>query len=91
MNNNVPNSQLSIYETADGGTKLDVRLEDVRLENETVWLTQKLMAELFQTTIPNINIHLKNVFDENELDADYRHIRDELRSRSDSGDEHSLF
>lgn len=86
MNTNVPNSQLSIYETADGGTKLDVRLE-----NETVWLTQKLMAELFQTTIPNINIHLKNVFDENELDADYRHIRDELRSRSDSGDEHSLF
>ena len=49
------------------------------------------MAELFQTTIPNINIHLKNVFDENELDADYRHIRDELRSRSDSGDEFLFF
>lgn len=42
----------------------------MRLENETVWLTQKLMAELFQTTVPNINIHLKNVFEEGELDAD---------------------
>jgi len=40
----------------------------VRLENETVWLTQKLMAELFQTTIPNINLHLKNIYNEGELD-----------------------
>ena len=56
-------SQIIIYQTEDGRTKLDVRLE-----NETVWLTQKLMAELFQTTVPNINIHLKNIFDEGELD-----------------------
>ncbi len=40
---------------------------EVRLENETVWLTQKLMAELFQTTPQNITIHLKNIFDEGEL------------------------
>lgn len=57
------NSQIIIYTTEKGETKLEVRLE-----NETVWLTQKLMAELFQTTIPNINIHLKNIFDEGELD-----------------------
>ena len=57
------NSQIIIYQTEKGETKLEVRLE-----NETVWLTQKLMAELFQTTIPNINIHLKNIFDEGELD-----------------------
>ena len=44
------NSQIIIYQTEDGNTKLDVRLE-----NDTVWLTQKLMAELFQTTVPNIN------------------------------------
>ena len=56
------NSQIIIYQTETGETKLEVRLE-----NETVWLTQKLMAELFQTTIPNINIHLKNIFDEGEL------------------------
>ncbi len=57
------NSQIVIYKTENGDTKLDVRLE-----NETVWLTQKLMAELFQTTVPNINMHLKNIFEEGELD-----------------------
>ncbi len=58
------NSQIIIYTTETGETKLEVRLE-----NETVWLTQKLMAELFQTTVANINIHLKNILDEGELDA----------------------
>jgi hypothetical protein len=56
-------SEMIIYQTEDGKTKLEVRLE-----NETVWLTQKLMAELFQTTVANINIHLKNIFEEGELD-----------------------
>lgn len=58
-----PNSEIIIYQTEDGITKIDVRLE-----NETVWLTQKLMAELFQTTPQNITIHLKNIFEEGELD-----------------------
>jgi hypothetical protein len=57
------NSQIIIYATETGETKLEVRLE-----NETVWLTQKLMAELFQTTPQNITIHLKNIFKEGELD-----------------------
>lgn len=57
------NSQIIIYQTENGETKLDVRFQD-----ETVWLTQKLMAELFQTSIPNINIHLKNIFEEGELE-----------------------
>jgi len=56
------NSQIIIYTTEKGETKLEVRLE-----NETVWLTQKLMAELFQTTPQNITIHLKNIFEEGEL------------------------
>ncbi len=55
-------SQILIYQSETGETKIDVRLED-----ETVWLTQKLMAELFQTTVPNINTHLKNIFEEGEL------------------------
>lgn len=55
-------SQIIIYQTEDGKTKLDVRLE-----NETVWLTQKMMSELFQTTIPNVNMHLNNIFIEGEL------------------------
>ena len=58
------NSQIVIYQTENGITKLEVRLE-----NETVWLSQKLMAELFQTTIANINIHLKNIFEEGELNS----------------------
>ena len=57
------NSQIIIYQTENGETKLDVRFQD-----ETVWLTQKLMAELFQTTPQNITIHLKNIFDEGELE-----------------------
>lgn len=55
-------SQIVIYQTEDGGTKLDVRLE-----NETVWLTQRSMAELFQTTPQNITLHLKNIYNEEEL------------------------
>jgi len=56
-------SQIIIYQTEDGQTKLDVRMD-----KGSVWLTQKMMAELFQTTIPNINLHLKNIFDEKELE-----------------------
>ncbi len=56
-------SQIIIYQTEDGATKIDVRLE-----NETVWLSQKMIAELFQTTVANINIHLKNIYGEGELD-----------------------
>jgi len=66
------NSQIIIYQTESGETKLDVRFQD-----ETVWLTQKLMAELFQTSVPNINIHLKNIFEEGELDEN-RTIKDFL-------------
>jgi hypothetical protein len=70
-------SQILIYNDENGRTKLDVRLED-----ETVWLTQKLMAELFQTTVPNINIHLKNIFDEGELDSNSV-IKDFLTTAAD--------
>ena len=43
-----------------------VKLE-VRMEDETVWLTQAQMAELFQTTRNNITLHIRNIFKENEL------------------------
>ena len=54
--------QIVIYRTEDGQTKLEVRLED-----ETLWLTQAALAELFQTTVANINIHLKSIYKEEEL------------------------
>ena len=55
-------SQFIIYQAENGETRLDVRFQ-----NETVWLTQALMADLFQTTKQNISQHLKNIFSEQEL------------------------
>jgi hypothetical protein len=62
MSEQPTNSQLLIYQSEDGRIKLDVRFE-----GKTVWLTQQLMAELFQTTKQNISQHLKSVFAEGEL------------------------
>lgn len=58
-------SQILIYQTESGKTKIEVRLE-----GETLWLTQKLMAELFQTTKQNTSLHLQNIFTEGELSED---------------------
>lgn len=58
-------NEIIIYQTQDGQTKIDVRIE-----NETVWLTQNQMAELFQTTKQNISLHIKNIFEEGELTED---------------------
>ncbi len=52
-----------LYQTPTGEVLLSVLLD-----NETLWLTQKMMAELFQTTTQNITIHLKNIFEEGELE-----------------------
>jgi prophage maintenance system killer protein/DNA-binding Lrp family transcriptional regulator len=54
-----------LYQTPDGATSLAVHLE-----KETVWLTQKQMAELFGKTVPTINEHIKNVFKEGELEEE---------------------
>jgi hypothetical protein len=57
-----PQSEILIYQTEDGDTRIQVRLEE-----ETVWLTQKLMAELFQKDVRTINEHIQNIFEEREL------------------------
>jgi hypothetical protein len=57
------NNAIIIYQTQDGKTKIDVKIE-----NQTIWLSQSLMAELFQTTKQNISLHIKNIFEEGELD-----------------------
>lgn len=59
MNNN---SEIIIYTTEDGLTKVDVSYVD-----ETVWLTQEQMAELFQKSKSTINEHIKNIYDDCEL------------------------
>lgn len=55
--------KIIIYQTEDGQTQIDVRLE-----NETVWLTQKQIAELFGTKRPAITKHLKNIYASEELE-----------------------
>ena len=59
---NRPTGEIILYQTEDGQTRLEVRLED-----ETVWLTQQQLATLLQTSKQNIGQHLKNIFAEGEL------------------------
>ncbi len=70
-------SQFLIYPTEDGKLKIDVRFK-----GETVWLTQQQMAELFQTSIPNINMHIRNLFTEGEL-PEYSVIKESLTTAAD--------
>ena len=59
------NNQIIIYQTEDGQTQIDVRLE-----NETVWLTQAQMVELLQTTKQDVSLHVGNFFKEGELEQE---------------------
>jgi len=77
MDNTENKSQLIIYQAEDGKIKIDVRFQD-----ETVWLTQQLMAELFQTTKQNISLHIKNIFEEGEL-AEYSVVKEFLTTAAD--------
>jgi hypothetical protein len=65
-------SSIVLYQTEDDRT-----LIQCRFENETIWLTQALIAELFQITVPTVNEHLKGIFAEGELapDATIRKFR----------------
>ena len=76
--NDTQSGEIILYHP-DNTLKLEVRKED-----ETVWLSQIQMAELFQTTVPNISLHLKNIFEEKELTEsatikDYLIVRQEGR------------
>ena len=59
-----PSSEIVLYQTEDGQTRIECRFE-----NENVWMTQALMAELFQVTVPTVNEHLKGIYAEGELPA----------------------
>jgi hypothetical protein len=74
-----PQSEIVLYQTDDGRTRVQCRLED-----ETLWLTQAQIAELFQTTPQNVTLHLKAIFSEGELSEaatckDYLQVRSEGR------------
>jgi hypothetical protein len=72
-----PKGQFLVYSSEDGQAKIEVRLE-----NETVWLTQQHMADLFQTTKQNVSLHLQNIFKEGEL-AENSVVKESLTTASD--------
>ena len=76
-----PQSEIILYQTEDGRTRLQCRFED-----ETVWLTQAQIAELFQTTPQNVTQHLKAIFAESEL-AEAATCKDYLQVRQEGGRE----
>jgi len=70
-----PQSSILLYQTEDGRTRIQCRFE-----NETIWLTQALIAELFQIGVNTVNYHLKEIYDEGELQQEatirqYRIVR----------------
>ena len=58
----VPGGEFLLYTSDDGRTHLSVRVQE-----NSVWLPQRLIAELFQVTVPNVSQHLKAIYDEGEL------------------------
>ena len=81
MSDPLPSSEIILYQTEDGRTRIQCRFE-----NETLWLTQAQMAELFQTTPQNITIHLRAIFAEGEL-VEEATCKDYLQVRSEGGRE----
>jgi hypothetical protein len=72
-------SQIVIYKDKNNNVKIDVRFD-----GDTVWLTQKFLADLFQTTVPNINMHIKHIFKEGEL-SENRTIKNYLIVQNEGG------
>jgi hypothetical protein len=77
----IPRSELILYQTEDGRTRIQCRLE-----NETLWLTQAQIAELFEVTPQNVTLHLKAIFAEGEL-AEAATCKDYLQVRLEGGRE----
>jgi hypothetical protein len=77
----LPQSEIILYQTEDGRTRIQCRFE-----NETLWLTQAQIAELFQTTPQNVTLHLKSIFAEGEL-VEAATCKDYLQVRLEGGRE----
>ena len=75
-----PASELILYQTEDGRTRIECRFED-----ETIWLSQALMADLFQTSVQNVNLHILNILEDGE--AGEATIKEYLIVRTESGRE----
>ena len=73
-------SDIILYTSPDGSTRLDLRIE-----GQTIWLTQFEIAELFQTTKQNVSLHAKNIFEEGELPEDSV-VKESLTTAADGKD-----
>jgi len=78
-------AEFLVFTSQSGGNTIEVRVED-----ETVWLTQNLIAELFQTTKQNISLHLKNIFQDGELDENSV-VKDFLTTAADGKNYNTKF
>ena len=65
MTKKLPDNQIAVYQTPDGSVNIEVLYSD-----ENVWLPQKRMAELFGCSADNVSLHLKNIYEEHELDPE---------------------
>jgi hypothetical protein len=81
----ITRSQILFYQSENGASRIEVLLEE-----GTVWLTQALIAELYQTTVPNINIHIRNIFKENELNRNSV-IKEYLTTAADGKNYRTLY
>lgn len=81
----VTESEILFYQSEDGTSRIEVRLEE-----GTVWLPQALIAELYQTTKQNISLHIRNIFDEGELQPDSV-VKDYLTTAADGKRYHTKF
>jgi hypothetical protein len=77
----LPKSEIILYQTEDGRTRIQCRLDD-----ETLWLTQAQIAELFETTPQNVTLHLKAIFAEGEV-SEAATCKDYLQVRQEGGRE----
>jgi len=76
-NKKLPDNQIAFYQAPDGSVNIEVLYAE-----ENIWLPQKRMAELFDTTVPNINMHLKNLFEKGEID-EFSVIKESLITAAD--------
>ncbi|MCX6685473.1 MAG: virulence RhuM family protein [Methanoregula sp.] len=81
----VARSQILFYQSEDGSSRIEVRRE-----KGTVWLTQALIAELYQTSKQNVSFHIRNIFDDREL-AERSVVKEYLTTAADGKNYNTKF
>lgn len=81
----VPRSQILFYQSEDGKSRIEVRLDE-----GTIWLSQALIAELYQTSKQNVSLHIRNILSERELDENSV-VKDYLTTAADGKNYRTLY